>query len=72
MCGLVSVRVAVLTPLVSRFEKFLLDVQAQVPLLSLPSSSGFGITWEEEEDSKGGGEGVYTLAAWRKKAGIKV
>jgi hypothetical protein len=66
----------------SKLEQYSQDMQAkmqaQMPQgLALPS--GLGITWEgddDEEDKNGGGGqgggGDFTLAAWRKKAGIKL
>ena len=52
----------------SKFEQFSLDVQAKLP--SMPALPG--ITWEEEEEVAGETQGEFTLASWRKKAGIKV
>ena len=52
----------------SKLEKFTADMQAKLPTMpTLP-----GITWEEEEAAEGETQGEFTLASWRKKAGIKV
>ena len=49
------------------------DFTQKMPVMNVTSlSAKLGIGWDEEQEAGRDGEGEYSLAAWRRKAGIKL
>ena len=57
----------------SKVEKMQQDFTQKMPVMNVTSlSAKLGIGWDEEQEAGRDGEGEYSLAAWRRKAGIKL